>query len=242
MAESVATKIQWENFSSFKKLQRIMVSVMRILPEHSHFRNPDRGIGDYSEHSLAESKLLAQRQSRSIEMKNLLNARHLHPKSRKRAYSYFISTSSLMRFTGCVKRLSEITYDVKHPIILDGQQRPVHSLLQHLYELPYHPGVDFMRSQAQHHYAVIKLRNTLSKIESSSLVCRRRKIETLSHLMQTFRKSHFVSKITFHNDKCEIFSPVFGNSTTIERKAMGFYVHVLDNPSRTSRRRSFSRH
>ena len=88
-----------------------------------------------------------------------------------------------MRSTGRVKRLSETTYDVKHPIILDGRHRLVHWLLQHLHDLHYHPGVDFMRAQVQQHYAVLKLTNILRKIESSCLVCRRRKAETLSLMM-----------------------------------------------------------
>ena len=51
--------------------------------------------------------------------------------------------------SGRIKRLSEITYDVKHPIILDGRHRLVHLLLQHLHDLHYHQGVDFMRAQVQ---------------------------------------------------------------------------------------------
>ena len=154
---SPAKIIQWENFSSFKKLQRILVYILRILPKHSHFRTPDRKIVDYSELSLAESKLLsmAQRELFHLEMKNLSEGKQLHPKSRIRAYSPFISASGLMRSIGRVKHLSEITYDVKHPIILEGRHRLVHLILQHLHELHYHPGVDFMRAQVQQRYAVL---------------------------------------------------------------------------------------
>ena len=150
-----------------------MVYVLRILPKHSHFRTLYRRIVDYSELSLSKSKFLsmAQRESFYLEVKNLLDGKHLHPKSRIRAFSPFISANGLMRSTGRVKRPSEITYDVKHPIILDGRHRLVHLLLQHLHDLHYHPGVDFMRAQLQRHYAVLKLRNTLRKIESSGLVC-----------------------------------------------------------------------
>ena len=83
IVESPPKIIQWENFSSFKKLQRIMVYVLRILPKHSHFRTPDRRIVDYSELSLAKSKFLsmAQRESFYLEMENLLDGQHLHPKT-----------------------------------------------------------------------------------------------------------------------------------------------------------------
>ena len=131
-------------------------------------------------------------------MKSLLDGNHLHPKSRIRAYSSFISANGLLQSTGRIKRLSEITHDVKHSIILDGRQRLVHLLLQHLHDLHYHPGVDFMRAQVQQNYAVLKLRNTLRKIESSCLVCRRRKAETLSPMISdlpqerlSFRKPPF---------------------------------------------------
>ena len=95
-----------------------------------------------------------------------------------------------MRSTGL--RLSEITYDVKHPIILDGRHRLVHLLLQHLHDLHYHPGADFMRAQVQQNYAFLKLRNTLREIESSCLVCRRRKAETLSPMMADLPKERAV--------------------------------------------------
>ena len=45
-AESLPKIPQWENLSTFKKLQRIMATVLRILPKHSHFRTPDRSIFD----------------------------------------------------------------------------------------------------------------------------------------------------------------------------------------------------
>ena len=99
-----------------------MVFVLRLLPKHSHFRNPDRRIVDSSELSLAESKLLSMTQLESFyfEIKNSRYGKHLHTKSYIRAYSPFISSSGLMRSNGRVKSLSEITYDVNHPIILDG--------------------------------------------------------------------------------------------------------------------------
>ena len=124
IAESPPKVIQWENFSSFKELPR-------ILSKHSHFRSPDRKIVDYSEFSLAKSELLsmAQREPFHLEMKNLVDGKHLHRKSRLRAYAPFLSANSLMRSTGRVKRLSKITYDVKHPIILDGRHRLVQLLL-----------------------------------------------------------------------------------------------------------------
>ena len=63
-----------------------------------------------------------------------------------------------MRSTGRVKRLTEITYDVKHPIIVDGRHRLVHLLLYWLllHDLHYTPGVDVMRVQVQQHYAFTK--------------------------------------------------------------------------------------
>ena len=133
---------------------------------------------------------MAQLETFSFEIKNPLYGKQLHTKSSIRAYSPFIRTSGIMRPNGCVKCLSEITYDVNHPVILDGRPKLVHSLLQHLQEIHYHPlqCVDFMRAQVQQHNAVLKLRNTLCEIESSCLVCRRREAETLSPMMADLRK------------------------------------------------------
>ena len=46
-----------------------------------------------------------------------------------------------------------------------------------------------MRAQVKHHYAVLKLRNALRKIESSCLVCRRKKAEALASMMAELPKS-----------------------------------------------------
>ena len=227
---SPAKIIQWENFSSFKKLQRILVYILRILSKHSHFRTPDRKIVDYSELSLAESKLLsmAQRETFHLEMKNLSEGKQLHPKSRIRAYPPFISASGLMRSTGRVKRLSEITYDVKHPIILDGRHRLVDLLLQHLHEMHYHPGVDFMRAQVQQRYAVLKLRNTLRKIESSCLVCRRRKVETLSPMMADLPIERLsFQKPPFTMTGVDYFGPLFVTVRRSSEKRWGFLFTCL---------------
>ena len=148
-----------------------------------------------------------------------------------------------MRFTGRVKRLSEITSDAKHPINLDSRHRFVHWRLQHLHEFQYHPGVDFMWAQVQQHYAVLKLTNTLRKIGSFSLVFRHRKAETLSPMMADLPKERLsFQKNTFHIDMCGLYWPAFRDSTSIEREAMGSPFHVLDNPSRTPRIRPLSRH
>ena len=72
---------------------------------------------------------MAQRETFHLEMKNLSEGKQLNPKSRIRAYLPFISAKGLMRSTGRVKCLSEITYDVKHPMILDGRHRLVLLLL-----------------------------------------------------------------------------------------------------------------
>ena len=165
---------------------------------------------------------MAQRESFYLEVKNLLDGKHLHPKSRIRAYSPFISA------TGRIKRLSEITYDVKHPIILAGRHRLVHLLLQHLHDLHYYPGVDFMRAQVQQNYAVFKLRNTLRKIESHCLVCRRRKAETLSPLMADIPKERlFFQKPPFTMTGVDYFGPLFVTVRRSSEKRWGFLFTCL---------------
>ena len=133
-----------------------------------------------------------------------------------------------MRSTGRVKRLSEITYDVKHTIILDGRHRLVYLLLQHLHDLHYHPGVDLMRARVQQHYAVLKLRNTLRKIESSCPMCRRRKAETLSPMMSDLPKERrSLQKPPFTMTGVEYFGPLFKTVRRSSEKRWGFLFTCL---------------
>ena len=51
-----------------------------------------------------------------------------------------------------------------------------------------------MRAEVEQHSAVLKLRNTLRKIESSCLVCRRWKAETLSPMIAELPRE----RLSFH--------------------------------------------
>ena len=67
-----------------------------------------------------------------------------------------------------------------------------------------------MRAQIQQHNAVLKLKNTLCKIKSSCLVCRRREAETLSPMMANLPKE----RLSFQKSNCsetvvEYLCPLF---------------------------------
>ena len=146
-----------------------------------------------------------------------------------------------MRSTGRVKRLSEITNNVKHPIILNSRHRLVHLLLQHLHDFHHHPGVDFMRAQVQQHYAVLKLRNTPRKIESCCLVCRRLNAEMISPMMADLpNELHSFQKPPFTMTGVGYFCPLFVTVCRSSKKRWGFLhtclntraVHLEVVPSR----------
>ena len=70
-----ATTFEWQKYSSFEKLLRIVAYLLRVLPQNEVYRSPTGSISDPIELTDAQQKLfyLAQAESFPTEKKNLLN-------------------------------------------------------------------------------------------------------------------------------------------------------------------------
>ena len=91
-----------------------------------------------------------------------------------------------------------------------------------------HLAVDFMRAQVQQHFAVLKLRKTLRKIESSCLVCRRRKAETLSPMIVDLPRERLsFQKPPFTMTGVDYFVPLFVTVSQSSAKQWGILFTCL---------------
>ena len=118
----------WENFSSFRKLQRVVAFMLRLSPKHRHYRTKVKEITNPVELETAKQRLLLIFQKESFEAEYLLLScdKIVKKSSGISQYVPFMGPAFLIRSTGRIGLLIENEYDAKHPIILDGR----HSLVK----------------------------------------------------------------------------------------------------------------
>ena len=161
--------IPFDKYSSYQELLRITAYALRLLPSHECYRNADGSIIDPTELGEAERHLqyLVQGESFNAERKNLLENKPVKRSSRIAPISPFIGPNSLIRSAGRIKRLVEVDFDVKHPIVLDARHAFVKLFLRHNHFKHHRQGIDNLRAKLQEHYTVLKLRAESSELPLS---------------------------------------------------------------------------
>ena len=129
----VPSLFPFDKFSSYQKYLRIAAYVLRLLPKHAGYHNPDGSITDPTELDEAERHLqyLVQGESFEAKRKDLLDNKFVKRSSRSAPHSPFISPNGLIRSSGRIKRLIEVGFNVKYPIILDARHPFVKLFLEH---------------------------------------------------------------------------------------------------------------
>ena len=141
--------IPFDKYSSYQKLLRITAYALRLLPSHERYRNADGSVTDPTELDEAERHLqyLVQGESFNAERKDLLENKPVKRSSRIAPFSPFIGPNRLIRSAGRIKRLVEVDFDVKHPIVLDARHAFVKLFLRHTHVKHHHQGIDYLRAK-----------------------------------------------------------------------------------------------
>ena len=134
---------------------------------------------------IAEQKLinLSQGETFPSELKLLRSGRVITRNSRIAKYSPFIGPAGILCSTGRISRLVDSDFDNKHPIIPDARHAIVRLLVKHLHVRNIHQGLDYMRAVVNLKYVVLNLRWLLRKIENTCVANRKRKAQTVTHIM-----------------------------------------------------------
>ena len=126
-----------------------------------------------SELEAAKQKLLVLAESELIP--DEVNALHKKQSPKKSSgiasFSPFIGPGGLVRSTGRIRRLTDVEFDVKHPIILVSQHLLVMMLLNFLHQRIHHQSVDFLRAVIHLEYVVLGLRTAVRSIEHHCVLC-----------------------------------------------------------------------
>ena len=177
----------WEEFSSFRKLQRMVAFLLRLSPKHRHYRTKVKEKTDPVELETAKQRLLLISQKESFEAEYLLLScdKTFKKSSRSRIaqYALFMGPAFLIRSTGRIRRLVETEYDTKHPIILDGRHTLVKLFVSDIHYCYQHQFLDYLRAVIHLAFAILYHRSLLKSIEVHCLICRKRKAKTVTHMM-----------------------------------------------------------
>ena len=136
--------IPFDKFSSYLKLLHVTAYVLRLLPCHEGYRIVDGSIADPVELDEAERHLqyLVQGESFNTERKDLLDNKPVKKSSRIAQFTPFIGLHGLIRSSGRLRRLVEIDFDTKHPIVIDARHTFVKLFLRHTHLKNHHQGID----------------------------------------------------------------------------------------------------
>ena len=145
VASNVLT-LEWRKYSSYEKLSRIVVYILRISPKFSGNKTETGAITDPVEFEIAEQKLcfLVKSESFPNETKNLLKSCPWSKPSIIKDFSPFIGPNGLLCSQGRTKHLEVANFDVKHPILLDSRHPVVRLFLEHLHDKHCHQGVEYL--------------------------------------------------------------------------------------------------
>ena len=134
----------FDKFSSYQKYLRIAAYVLRLLPKYAGYRNLVGSSTDPTEPDEAERHLqyLVQGKSFETERKDLPDNKSIQRIIRIAPHLPFISPIGLIRSSGRIKRLTEVGFNVKYPIVLDARHPFVKLFLEHFLVKHYDQGVE----------------------------------------------------------------------------------------------------
>ena len=226
----IATTFEWQKYSSYEKLLRVVAYILRLLPKNEDYRSDSGLVTDPNEMRNAEMRLfyLIQQESFSLELKCLLKQSPVNNSSKISQFSPFIGPQSLLRATGRTKQLTVSNFDAKHPILLDSRHPAVRLYLEQLHETHCHQGVDYMRALVQQQFAIVKLRTALRSIVTKCVTCRKRRAETLNPIMSDLPRERLAfQERPFTNTGIDYFGPFYVAVKRSTEKRWGFLFSCL---------------
>ena len=201
-----------------------------MLPSHEFYRNVDGIIIDPTKLDEAERHLqyLVQGEPFTSERKDLLENKHVKRSSRIAPFSTFVGPNGLIRSAGRIKRLVEIDFDVKHPIVLDARHFFVKLFLRHNHVKHHHQGIDYLRAKVQERYTILKLRSSLRFIKSNCLTCRKFRAATIQPIMADLPVERLAYQSPlFTNTGLDYFGPFYVTVRRTTEKRWGFLFTCL---------------
>ena len=175
LAPQMTTLVDYERFSSFGKLVRVIALVLKFIRKLKKYPSPtgksfalDENIGN------ARKVLLKDIQGRfySSEIKDLKVNGTVGRNSSLLSLSPFLDSEGIIRIRGRLGHDPSLLYDEKHPVVMP-KCHASYLLVRSQHELMKHVGVGTLVSALRNEYWIVSVRTLAKKVLGRCIQCRR---------------------------------------------------------------------
>ncbi|XP_047991945.1 uncharacterized protein LOC125230728 [Leguminivora glycinivorella] len=161
-----------ERFPSFLRFLRTTACVLKFI-------HKCRGIAldDYALMQKAKQLILRQAQEDSFasEIQAVRVEKELSRDSRLRNLSPYLDENNVLRVSGRIDAVCDVSLEAKRPIILDGRHPTTRLLVKHYHMKAAHGHQEAVVNDLKQEYWIIQLRPTVKNVASRCMLCRLRK-------------------------------------------------------------------
>ncbi|XP_049878266.1 uncharacterized protein LOC126375402 [Pectinophora gossypiella] len=162
-----------ERFSSWIRLLKATSTVLMFIDKCKKLTcEVDRELMDRAARLLLK---YAQAQSFYEDLENLKKKNTLNKKSKLLTLTPILDEHGLLRVGGRINAVSDVSRDVKQPVILDGRHRITMLIVKHFHEKVAHGHQEAVVNELKQKYWIIRIRPTVKDVASKCMICRIRK-------------------------------------------------------------------
>lgn len=191
----------FNKFSTFSKLQRVMCYILRFFKNITTNKN-NKSLECLTVIELNDALIylvkLAQGCVFNEEIHDLTLKRNISSKSKLLPLSPFLDSNGVLRVGGRLKK-SNISYDQKHPIILDKNHILSKLLIVHYHRQNLHMGPQGLLCCIRDKFWILGGINTIKRELRSCIICFRMKPKPLEVLMGDLPEARLTPKRPFFN-------------------------------------------
>lgn len=151
----------------------------------------------------------SQAQSFAIEIKLLRTNKSIQPNSRLRTLTPYLDELGLLRVGGRVEAASNVTIDVKRPIILDGRHS-IARLITKMYHVDFaHGNNETVINELRQKYWLLNLRPTVRSVVAKCNYCRIRRAKPFTPRMADLPEARLAHNVRpFSHCGVDLFGPM----------------------------------
>ncbi|XP_037297855.1 uncharacterized protein LOC119190306 [Manduca sexta] len=175
--------INFEKFYELQELLRTIVYSLRFLRYKKNPENIDKGITTSElESSLLKCIKIAQKEEFIKEIENLLKKRNISKESKLKTLNPYLDENNVLRVGGRLRN-SNLSYDQKHPIILDTNGHLTYLIVAEAHRKTLHGGIQLMLSYIQSKYWIIRVKTVIKKCIHQCIICAKHRALSRTQLM-----------------------------------------------------------
>ena len=194
---------EWERFSSFKKMIRVLSYCLRWRKKKSE------GILTVEELNAAKLAVLKRCQKESFHdaYEKIYKGQPLSASDQLNKLSPFLDENGLLRLQGRLQH-SKSSYEIKHPILLSAKHYVVIKLTEDAHQANFHEGTEYVRSVLRQEYWIIGLRNALRSVKAKCVKCRKQRAGVSQPFMADLPRERLQERVfPFSNTGVDYFGP-----------------------------------